>query len=326
MKTIPTLVAFAVMSSSSVSAKLASSAGLSGEISLSAGYISSTSSFNTDTDARISDNTQKGASDSKVLALPLGKLAFTFGRQLDKQIYLGTSREDIAIGTLALEVGYKQQLANGTVIDASLLPTIMSGETWADPFQEDTARSVTNEKGNAYRLKFSNIANSGLSLDTAYAVKDIENEQSGGYNANINNDLLKRDANSLYVKGSFRFPLNRRTFLVPSLIYINTDADGEANSLTSWGSELSLFTAIERHQLALTAGYSGQSYDASHPVYNQTREDEQWKLFAAYEFNQLMGWQNLSLISFAGYGQTDSNIDFYYQQQLILSAGINYKF
>ncbi|MDC5854757.1 DUF2860 domain-containing protein [Vibrio europaeus] len=326
MTTKPTLIALAVLSTAPAMAQLSDSAGISGEVSLSAGYTSSTSNFNTDTNATITDNTQKGQSDSSVLALPLGSIAYTFGSQLDKQFYAGTSREDIAIGTLALELGYKQQLANGTVIDASFLPTIMSGETWADPFQTNAARSVTDEKGNAYRLKFSNIANSGFSLDTAYAIKDIENEQSGQARSVSDQQLLRRDATSIYVKGNYRIPVDRTMFLVPSLTYIKTDADGDANSLTSWGGELSLFKVINRHQFALTASYTSKSYDASHPVYNKVRDDDELSLFAAYEYQQFMGWRDWSLISFAGYGQTDSNIEFYDEDQMIFSVGVNYQF
>ncbi|MDC5803289.1 DUF2860 domain-containing protein [Vibrio europaeus] len=326
MTTKPTLIALAVLSTAPAMAQLSDSAGISGEVSLSAGYTSSTSNFNTDTNATITDNTQKGQSDSSVLALPLGSIAYTFGSQLDQQFYAGTSREDIAIGTLALELGYKQQLANGTVIDASFLPTIMSGETWADPFLEGSARSVTDEKGNAYRLKFSNIANSGFSLDTAYAIKDIENEQSGQARSVSDQQLLRRDATSIYVKGNYRIPVDRTMFLVPSLTYIKTDADGDANSLTSWGGELSLFKVINRHQFALTASYTSKSYDASHPVYNKVRDDDELSLFAAYEYQQFMGWRDWSLISFAGYGQTDSNIEFYDEDQMIFSVGVNYQF
>ncbi|OAJ94597.1 DUF2860 domain-containing protein [Vibrio bivalvicida] len=323
----PTLIAFAVLSTTPAMAQLSDSAGLSGEISLSSGYTSTTSNFNTDANATISDNSQKGESDSNVMVFPLGSLAYTFGSQLDKQFYVGTSREDIAVGTLALEIGYKQQLANGTVIDASFLPTIMSGETWADPFQTNSARSVTDEKGNAYRVKFSNIANSGFSLDTAYAAKDIENERSGLDSDYVSSaGLLERDATSIYVKGDYKLHLDRATFLVPSLTYIKTDADGDANSLTSWGGELSLFKVINHHQFALTAGYTSKSYDASHPIYSKVREDDDFSLFAAYEYQQFMGWQNWSLISFAGYSQSDSNIDFYDEDQMIFSVGVNYKF
>jgi len=322
-----TLIALTILSSTPVMAKISSSGGISGDISLSAGFSSSESNFYSDNSATITDNTQKGESDSQFIPIPLGNIAYTFGQSLDKQIYLGTSREDIAIGTLALELGFKQQLANGTVIDASFLPTIMSGETWDDPFEVGSARGVTDEEGNAYRLRFANIGNSGFTLDTAYAEKEIENEKSGhqAYSTS-EQDLLRRDATSIYTKGSFRFPISRGTFLSPSVTYIKTDADGDANSNTSWSGELSMFKVMDRHQLALTAGYTDRSYDASHPVYNMVRDDSELSLFAAYEYKGLMGWDNWSLISFAGYGQTDSNIDFYDEKSMIFSVGVNCKF
>lgn len=328
MTTKPTLIAaiLAVLCSAPAMAKLSDSAGFSGEVSLSAGYTSSTSNFNTSGNAVITDNTTKGESDSGFLPFPLGSVAYTFGRQLDKQVYLGTSREDIAIGTVALEVGFKQQLANGTVVDISFLPTIMSGETWANPYQENVVRTTTDESGNAYRLRLGNIASSGLTLDLAYAAKDIDNELSGQGLTSAEQDLLKRDATSLYGKASYRLFLSRSTFLVPSVTYIKTDADGDANSNTSWAGELSLFQVFGRHQFALTGGYTTRSYDASHPIYDTVRSDDELSLFAAYEFQQLFGWRNLSLISFAGYGQQDSNINFFDEDQMIVSAGVNYKF
>lgn len=327
MSTKPIMLSIAICCAAPAMAQLSDSEGVSGEISLSSGYLSSTSNFNTDANATITDNTHKGQSDSQFLLLPLGNLAYTFGNQLDKQFYVGTSREDIAVGTLAVELGYKQLLANGTILDASFLPTVLSGETWADPFKTSSERNVTDEKGNAYRVKLSNINNSGFSLDTAYATQEVENERSGldsGYAPSA--QLLKRDADKLYFKGDYRLRIEQGTFLVPAITLIKSDAEGDAYSFTSWGGELSLFKIIGRHHLAITAGYSQSSYDASHPVYNTTRNDDELSLFAAYEYQQLMGWQDWSLISFAGFGQTDSNINFYDEQQIILSVGVNYQF
>lgn len=325
MLTKPIVLALTILSSSSAFAQQLGSAGFSGELSLSAGYISSSSNFNTENDATIRNNNQKAQSDSNSLLIPLGSVAFTFGQGLNKQLYTGTSREDIAIGSLALELGFKQQLANGTVIDISYLPTIMSGETWADPFLVGSPRNTTDEQGYAYRLKLSNIAGSGFSLDTAIAKQEIDDERSGldsGYSPH----LLNRNADKLYIKGSFRLFFNRAAFIIPSVTYIESDAQGEANSNRSVSGELSLFQRYERHQLALTASYTDRSYDTVHPVYNLTRDDNDLSFFAAYEYQQFVGWRNLSFISFAGYGQTDSNVQFYGSDQLILSGGVNLKF
>lgn len=308
-------------------AQLSDSAGFSGELSFNVGYTSSTSNFNTPGDKTIDSLSHQPSSDNGFIAAPLGNLAYTFGVPLNQQFYVGTSREDLAVGTLALEVGYKHKLGSGTVVDISYLPTIMSGKTWEDPYLVGEKRSTTEETGHAYRLKLSNLFGSGLSIDTAYANKDVEDEASGTSQLNsAEANRLRRDAQSYYIKGSYRFPLSRTAFIQPSMTFIKTDAKGEANSLNSVGGEISYFKIMNRHQLALTAGYTTRSYDEENPLYNKTREDGEWSLFAAYEYKQFMGWQNWSLIGLAGYGSNQANINFYDTQESLVSAGINYRF
>ncbi|GMM91073.1 DUF2860 domain-containing protein [Vibrio fortis] len=300
-------------------AKLADEQGISGEISLNAGVTSSTSNFNTDGDSTITSTDQKASSESSFLVAPLGSIAYTFGERLNHQVYTGTARDDIATGTVVLEVGYKYQLQSGMVIDASILPTIMSGETWANPYDVNTSRSKTDEKGNAFRLKLSSIAGSPFSLDMAYAIKDVEQDNVP--------DELKRDADTFYLKGQYRQPLSRSMMLVPSIIYQSRDADGSAESYDQIGAEVSLFGAAGRHQYALTAGYSQRDYDAGNSLFNNTvRSDDNINLFAAYEYEKFMNWDNWSFISLAGYGTSDSNITFYDESQYIVSVGMNYKF
>lgn len=310
-------------------AQLSEQAGFSGEISLNAGYVSSTSNFNTSGDKTIDSVNQDPEQDGGFLVAPLGSLAYTFGQSLNQQIYAGMSREDIAVGTLALEIGYKYQLTSGTVIDVSILPTVMSGETWEDPFKTGSPRSTTEEKGNAFRLKLSNIFTPGFNLDMAYATKDIEDEASGTSSPQLidgEEKQLRRDSHSYYLKGSYRLPLSRTTFVQPSVTYINTIADGEANSLSSFGGEISLFKVFQRHQFALTAGYTNRAYEKQNPLYDKVRDENQLSLFAAYEYQHFMGWQNWSLIGLAGYGANNANIDFYDSQESLLSVGVNYQF
>ncbi|MEZ9742467.1 DUF2860 domain-containing protein [Vibrio splendidus] len=317
MKIKITLLALSVAASPAF-AKLADEQGFSGEISINTGVASSTSNFNTDADSTISSNTQKASSESSFLVVPLGSVAYTFGEKLNHQVYTGTARDDVATGTVVLEVGYKYQLESGMTIDASLLPTIMSGETWADPYNTTSARTKTDETGNAFRLKLSSIAGSAFSLDMAYATKDVEEDQV--------EEALKRDANTLYLKGQYRLPLSRTMMLIPSVIYQTRDADGKAESYDQFGGEVSLFGGMGRHQYALTAGYNQRSYDASSITFQKKRSDDNINLFAAYEYEQFMNWDNWSFVSLAGYGTSDSNITFYDESQYIVSVGLNYKF
>lgn len=301
--------------------------GLSGEISLNALYLSSTSNFNTSGDEVINSIEQSGTSDSSVVPAPLGNIRYTFGSKGDKQLYAGTSRDDIAIGTLALELGYKQRLAYGTTVDVSYLPTVMSGEVWQDPYLVGAARATTDEKGDAYRLKLGNILGTGINLDSAYGKKKVDDERSGLTQLTPDNALaLRRDSDNYYLKGSVRVPFSRAAFVVPAIIYTRSDAEGAANSFRSWGGEVSLFQRIARHQLVITAGYRSRDYDAIHPLYGQTRSEDKLSVFAAYELQQFLGWPNLSLVSFAGYNETDANLDFFDEKQALFSLGLSFQF
>ncbi|WP_418113683.1 DUF2860 domain-containing protein [Vibrio scophthalmi] len=329
MKLQYSLLALAIVSGSSF-AQLSDTAGFSGEVSISTGFYSTESNLNTNDDnKKIDDLGAPSDSVSGALILPLGNVAYTFGNGLNQQFYAGTSREDIATGTLAFELGYKYQLASGMIINASMLPTIMSGEVWADPFATGTDRKTTDEDGNAYRLKVENIAGSKFSVDMAYAIKDIENEQSGVSHPDLSSaelNSLRRDSKGFIFKTDYKLALDQHTILTPRLSYTNIDADGDVNSFTGYGVELSYFKLMERHQLALTGGFKTRDYDANFPGTGKARQDDEFSLFAAYEYANIMDWQDWSLISLVGFTNSDSNINFYDRTDYIMSVGMNYHF
>ena len=300
-------------------AQFAPEQGISGEISLNAGLISSTSNFNVEGDAVINSLERRAQSESEGLIAPLGNIAYTFGEKLEQQIYFGTTREDIAVGTLAVQLGYKHQLSSGTEVDVSFLPTVLSGETWANPYQLNTARKETDVAGNAYRLQLDSISGSRFSLDLAYTTTDVEDDLDAGTD-------LARDANSYYGKASYRLIFSPTSFVTPSVIYIRHDADGRANSFDSYGAEISWLNLLDRHTLVLTAGFASRDYDNASTLFNKKRSDDEFNLFAAYEYAEFMGWQDWSFISFAGYGDTHSNLTFYEESSYLLAVGLNHTF
>ncbi|MDD9194861.1 DUF2860 domain-containing protein [Aliivibrio sp. S3MY1] len=302
----------------SAMAQLADKEGISGEIALTTGFTSSTSNFNTEGEDTISSVYQKGSSDNGFMAFPLGSIAYTFGQELNQQVYAGTTRQDIATGTVVLEVGYKYQFDSRMVVDVSILPTVMSSKTWDNPYLVDSARTETDASGNAFRFKVNNIAGSNFTIDSAYATKDIENDDVV--------DVLKRDADTIYLKGQYRLPLSRTSFVLPSVIYQSSSADGKASSYDQYGAEISFFKIMQRHQLVLTAGYNQRTFGAENPIYTEIRKDNKLSFFAAYEYTKFMDWQDWSFISFAGYSSTDSNIIFYDESEYIVTVGLNYKF
>ncbi|PLX64355.1 MAG: hypothetical protein C0632_07015, partial [Vibrio alginolyticus] len=206
---------------SSAQAQLAETAGFGGEISLNAGFVSSESNFNTENSNTIASLDKRADSDSSVIAAPLGSITYTFGNRLNHQVYAGTTRSDVAVGTLAFQLGYQHELPSGTVLDVSYLPTVLKGETWRNPYQVGIARQETDVDGNAYRFQIKGLIDKNFNLDLAYADKDIEQEE-------VTDRSLARDASLYYVKGDYRISLNQTSMLQPAFTYINQDADGKA--------------------------------------------------------------------------------------------------
>ncbi len=300
---------------STAQAQLAETAGFSGEVSLNAGFVSSESHFNTDNSSTINSLDESAESDSSFIAAPLGNAAYTFGHQLNHQVYAGTTRSDIAIGTLAFQLGYKYQLDSGTVLDFSYLPTILEGETWQNPYLTNQTRKTTDEGGNAFRFQINRFLDDNFNLDLAYADKDVEKDT-------VTDPSLARDAKIYHIKGDYRIPLSRTSMLQPAFTYIYHDADGDAESFNSYGLDLSWFQFINRHRVALTAGYTVKDFESASATFGKTRNDDKLSLFAAYEYKNVFDWDNWSFISLAGYSSTDSNITFYDENSEMLERKV----
>ncbi len=319
-----TVIATAVVSSFlsiSATASLSEKPGFSGEVSIVTGYSESDSNLNTDSDETLTGLDKRGSEESNAYLAPLGNLAFTFGTQLDKQLFIGTTREDVAVGTLALEMGYRQKLSNETVVSFSYLPTVLSGDAWQDPYLTGAKREKTDVEGNAYRLQLKEIAGSALSIDVAFGDSEYEQEHSGS-----DLKVLERDATTVYSKASYKLALSRSSFLVPSLLYKEVSAEGDAMSFSSIGAELSVFKILNNHQFVVTASYENEDYDALNPLFNKTRSDDLLSLFVAYEYKNLFSYDDLSLISFVSISEQSSNITFYENSEHSLSLGLNHKF
>ncbi|MBY6185354.1 DUF2860 domain-containing protein [Marinobacter hydrocarbonoclasticus] len=313
------VITLAVASTLSTTAFAFDASRLSGELFIGTGYFSTNSNLSTESDARLTDLNRKGSSNDEVMVMPLGSVSYDLGQQRNHRVYLGTSRDDLAVGDLAFEIGYQYDFANGTQLDIAFLPTVMSGEVWANPYDTTNARTKEDIEGYAYRVKLNNLMNTGFSLDMAYATSEVDNER-------IEHQSLHRDSDTYYMKASYRSMLTPASGLVTAIAYTHHDAEGKAATYDQYKAEVTYFMQSNAHSLALTGSYAYREYDAINPIFNKERQDDSYKLFLAYEKSNFMGWDNWSLVSFTGAKITSSNINFYESDEYLASIGLNYKF
>ncbi|MCG9785458.1 DUF2860 domain-containing protein [Vibrio brasiliensis] len=303
-------------------AQLNDESGFSGKIAFLSSIVSSESNFNMDTATKSGVLNSTGKTKTKFMFSPLGEINYTFGGNNDQQIFFGTSESDVAVGDLALEVGYKRELQNGMIMSASFLPTIMAGETWEDPYLIEQERKITDVNGNAYRIRLDYILGSDFSADLAYYTSDVDKDLLIGQNQE-----LARDGKGVYYSLSYNYLLTQTSVILPELIYSSFSADGKAMSNTTQGIKVAYQHMMSRRSLSISAKYLQTRFNAGNSAFNDViRKDSSYRFFAAYEFEDIMGWKNWSAISLLGYDITSSNITFYNNNEYLVSVGISYTF
>lgn len=301
------------------SAELAQS-GFSGEIALIAGQKTQESNFNTEENAQKSGRLNStGDSETQAILAPLGSVKYTYGHGNNQQLFFGTSRDDIAVGDLALEIGYRQKFADNTIMSLAFIPTLVGGETWRNPYVTNQERQETDIQGDAFSASFDNIMGSGFSAQIGIFNSEVDDEESAYAS-------LDRDGQGLYSKLAYAIPFTQQGKLISAVKYTSFDADGDAMSFDQYGLKITLQKAIGRHLFSSSIGYDKARYDESNPVFDKELEEEQFSALVAYEYVDIMNWKNWSLISFAGFDYTSANIDFYEEREFITSVGVNYKF
>ncbi|WP_117233891.1 DUF2860 domain-containing protein [Vibrio maerlii] len=325
-KLSPILLSTLVLSLPSY-AGLAPESGFSGNVTFLAGVSSDTNNLSVEQDAILTDLNSGADSEAKGIAGILGTVKYTFGEYLNHQVYAGTSREDIATGSLVFEIGYRYKFESGMIADFSTLPTIISGEVWADPHAEGVAREETDLSGNVVRFKLSNIAGSNFGLDIAAGESEVDDEHSAFDLNPEEQKLMVRERDYFYLKSDYRFVLeDGNGIVIPSINVISSDAEGDALAFKSLGGEVSYAKKIDRHGFVLTLGATARDYDAENPVFNKTREDKEFGAFLAYEYEDVLGYKDWAFISLLGAKTLQSNIDYYDLNQYIATVGLDYKF
>ncbi|OED74839.1 hypothetical protein A143_01060 [Vibrio splendidus ZS-139] len=321
-------VVFSAFASMPAYSGLAPNEGFSGNFSVLAGFYSDSSNLSTEQNSNQTSNVMEGDSENQGLLGFLGTVQYTFGESLTHQVYAGTTREDIATGTIAFEIGYRHQFSGGTILDFSVLPTLISGKAWSDPYAVGVNRSETDVKGHVGRLQLTNIGGTGFRTDFAIGESDVDDELSGTQSLSAEDvALLDRERSYVYAKVGYPFILpNQAGVFVPSMVYFNSDAEGGALSFDSYGLELNYAKRIGRHGFVVTLDANDRQYDEANPIYGKAREENEYGAFLAYEFGGLMGYKDWSFITLLGLRTIDSNIDFYNSEQVLGSVGVDYKF
>ncbi len=190
-------------------------------------------------------------------------------------------------------------------------------------------RTETDSTIKGLRLQYDRILGSNFSVELSGGKQEIDTEKSGQQNLSPEDQaLLVREGDIFFSQLSYLKPITRDQMLRSAVSYTRLAADGDAMAYDTYGAEIGIIQLLPSSSLALTLSYDLAEFDETNPIFGERQKDNRWGgVFLAYEYQEPFGWENWGgLVSLAGYNESNSNINFYDEDALLISAGINYKF
>jgi len=298
-------------------------------LGINLGYSDSRSQLNTDDDNALNDDlNNSGQAISNSLVFPLASARYTFS-ELQTQIFIGNSREQISTAQLQYELGITHLFNNRSQLTVAYFPQLpFFNETWQDPYLTGSPRRTTEENAQGGRFVLTRIAGGSITLKYAFAFTAIENEQSGQGLGLTDKQLtlLQRDSSYQRVEIETLFSIAPGVSFKPALHYTTRSADGEAHNFDQYGLQLAVLVFKGRHSLITTFNTGIKKFTIENPVFAQKQDTFNAAIFSVYSYAQALDWQPVSFNILAGYKNEDSDINFYDSQGLFMSTGLTYKF
>lgn len=266
-------------------------------------------------------------SEDSVSPLFGGEFRYTFAES-QTQVFLGNGLMDWIRFDRADAAGIRHELEDGSIVEGSFLFNMFSTEVWSDPFLTGAHRAETKRSSMGGRVAWGRMFGTSLQISYSYRDIDIDNESSGASLGltPLQRRQLDRNGDHHRAEVMYIFPINDHNWIAPTLRYNRYELDGDAMSHDRWGLQVTHIYACKKWRLISNLFYAMADYDTVHPVYSQTRDDRQYGVSTALFVPNFMNRENLTGNIGIGYWFQDSNIAFYEDEILAISAGTMYAF
>ena len=281
---------------------------------------------------KTNSRTDTPSSESTGIVLVPFSLQYTFA-STRTQLFLGTDLTDLIRFDYTQQAGVKQEIGRFGLLQGGVLFSSIPAKVWKDPYLIDQNRKDTNRTSNGARLVWDRIFGVELQAQYTYRKIDVSSEKSGESVATLTDSdrkLLERDGDRHMGEVLYRFRFADKHTLAPTIRYTNDDRDGDA--MASDGFDFQLTYAYLSKPIIFTANAAiGQAdYDQKNPIYDKTRDDDRYGLQGNLYYQNPWGWSlfgsnPMSFYGGAAYAYSDSNIDFYDQEAIMITGGVFFK-
>ena len=259
-----------------------------------------------------------------------GEFRYTFA-DTRTQLFLGNAMQDMLQFDMNNAIGVRQELADESILEGAVLFTASPVEVWSDPFVTGVNRNETDRESSGGRITWWRMFGVGLQLSYSYRDIDIDNETSGqslvgSVITAAQQPLLDRNGDHHRGDMMYVHQMNDNNWIAPRLRYDRYDLDGDAMANDRYGLLVTHVYASKKFKLVTNLSYATAEFDKRHPVYAKTRDDDQYGISTTLFYPNFMNNENLIGNIGVGYWVQDSNISFYDEEILAVTAGTMYTF
>jgi hypothetical protein len=267
-------------------------------------------------------------SQSNGLVLVPFSLQYTFA-STRTQLFLGTDLTDLIRFDYTQQLGVKQEIGNLGILQGGILFSGIPAKVWKDPYVVDQNRKDTKRTSNGMRLTWDRILGSQLQVRYTYRKIDISSEKSGdflGLNS-AEKSRLKRDGDRHKGEVAYRFNFAKRHTLAPAFIYTNDDRDGDAMKSDSYDFQLIYAYLGDTFSFTGNAFIGWADYDDKNPIYDKKQDDDRYAIQGTLYYKNPWSWSlfgsdPMNFFVNAAFAETNSNIDFYDQEAILVGGGV----
>jgi hypothetical protein len=267
-------------------------------------------------------------SQSTAIALVPFSLQYTFA-STRTQLFLGTDLTDLIRFDYAQQLGVKQEIGKLGLLQGGILFSSIPAKVWKDPYVVDKNRKDTNRTSNGLRLAWDRIGGSQLQLQYTYRKIDISSEKSGdflGLNSAEKN-RLKRDGDRHIGEAVYRFRFGKKHTLNPAFIYSYNDRDGDAMKNDAYDFQLTYGYKGDTFTFTGNASIGWADYDDKNPIYDKKQDDDRYGIQGTLYYENPWSWSlfgsnPMNFFVGAAFAETNSNIDFYDQDAIMVTGGV----
>jgi hypothetical protein len=275
--------------------------------------------------------TDTPSSESTAIVLVPFSLQYTFA-STRTQLFLGTDLTDLIRFDYTQQFGIKQEIGRFGLLQGGVLFSGIPAKVWKDPYVVDKNRNETSRTSNGGRLVWDRVFGSQLQLQYTYRKIDISSEKSGeflGISSGAQ-DRLDRDGDRHAGEVLYRFNFAERHRLSPAFTFTRDDRDGGAMASDAYNFQLTYGYIADPFVITLNGLIGMADYDKRNPIYDKTRDDDNYGLQGNLYYKNPWGWslfgsKPMSFYAGAAYAYTDSNIDFYDQEAIMVTGGVFFK-